>query len=277
MNISDDLKKIIAAIVIFAVLGYYVYNYVYKPKIKEIKNIQKTLSALEKENVDGTLPQQETDKEKIQKEIEKMTEKIPGETEVPYLLEKFVSEVGKGTDIEYTLIEPQDMVVEKGYKRLPIKLEFLASYLEFDYYLRQLKDLPAAFRIDSLALARSGSANKLKVNMEISTFILPGKVRETPTIALTEEAFASLYDPFSSSEVRSRPIKERTLVAQSVKKAAKKLILQGIWLSDNPKAIISDKVLGIGESINGYEVTAIEEGKVTLVKYGKTTILEMRR
>lgn len=49
------------------------------------------------------------------------------------------------------------------------------------------------------------------------------------------------------------------------KPAASRPTLDGImWRKDNPKAIIGGEIVGVGNSVSGYTVTAIEPDSVVL-------------
>ncbi|MCX5725687.1 MAG: type 4a pilus biogenesis protein PilO, partial [Candidatus Saganbacteria bacterium] len=210
---------IISIIVVLAVYG--AYNYIYKPKITQIDSLKKTLNMIDLE-LKMIVPEEmvqlrgETLKNIIKAELQEFMTKIPTEGEVPFIIEKFISEVGKGLNIDYNLIQPQPVIAEDKYKRLPLKVDFVSDYTDLNMYFSKLKSLPSTIRIDELELARTGEQPKLKVHMLLSAFVMPGKPVEK---AEEYQRKHYVYDPFFKHE-------ESAVIAKTAVKQA--LILQGI-------------------------------------------------
>jgi Tfp pilus assembly protein PilO len=273
----DDLlnaplwQKVLAVVLIagFAFWGY--YNYLYVPKVREINSLKNTLKSVEME-IKLITPPEVADaehidiKEIIKKEIEDLMKKIPTEQEVPFIIDELITRVGRGLNIDYRLIQPQSIAPEGKYKKLPFKVSFLSDYTDLNLYMKKLKGLPATVRIDTLSLNKASAPPKLKVDMMLSIFIMPG----APVTKKEDKFYGKrkpyLFDPFF------KPVE----VVDKGKKKKAPVELQGIWMGRTAKAIINEKVLTPGDSIAGYELIIIEKNSVTLLKDNKKLILEIK-
>ena len=263
-------QKILAGVLVTAIVAWGYYNYFYMPKISEINSLKNTLRTVEQEielitPPEGVIKEGMDIKELIRGEIERLMKKIPTEQEVPFIIDELISRVGEGLNIDYRLIQPQAIVSEGKYKRLPLKVSFVSDYTDLHLYMRELKGLPATVRIDRLSLNKTSDPPKLMVNMTLSIFIMPGgRVTKKEEVAMAKKPY--LFDPFFKLFEVEVGEKEKKKIP---------LELQGIWKGRTYKAIINDKVLGIGDSIAGYEVIEIGEKEVTLLKGGSKFILKL--
>lgn len=265
MDINEIIQKwqnLIAGVLIALVLVYGTYTYIYKPKLKEIKNITSSLTMIDNEIKmlqGGTVLLKDTNaaRAQLQKELDELGKKIPSEVETPYLINNFIMIVGNGLNIAYNLIQPSDPVIEQRYKRVPLKVEFEGDYADLNTYLVQLKKLPVTIRVDSLALRKMPNTNKLSVNMMLSAFVMPGGVQKPGGVM---KGSSSVYDPFyvkyektSGTKPRSAPVKLLTYSGY-------------YWTGNKIKAIINDEVLDVGQAIQGFKVIKIDKDKVIVMK-----------
>lgn len=264
MDMNELFQKwqnLIAGVLIVLILVYGSYTYIYKPKLKEIKNIMSSLAMIDSEIKmlqGGTLLLKDTNaaRAQLQKELDELGKKIPSEVETPYLINNFIMIVGNGLNIAYNLIQPSDPVIEKQYKRVPLKVEFEGDYADLNTYLAQLKKLPVTIRVDSLALRKIQDTNKLSVNMMLSAFVMPGGPQKTGGIM---KGASSAYDPFyirsgsSTAKPRTTPLKVLTYSGY-------------YWTGNKIKAIINDELLDVGQTIQGFKVIKIDKDKVTVMK-----------
>ena len=260
-------QKILAVILIAVVVIWGSYNYLYKPKLAEIDSLKNTLEMIDLEIKiivpDEKILEDEAKLKKIIKtELEELIAKIPTEAEVPFIIEKFISEVGKGLNIDYNLIQPQPVVSEGKYKRLPLKVDFISDYMDLNSYLTKLKTLPSTIRTDELDLKRTGELPKLQVHMLLSSFVMPG---EAPAKAWQFQRKPYLYDPFFKPEEKAKVV---------IPKKKEDIVLQGIWKGKKYIAFINDKAVEVNQYINGYKVIKIEDNKVILQKDRKIYTLE---
>ncbi len=269
--IKAPLWQKVTAVVIIVLAVIWGYNkYLLSPKFKEINSLVQTLKSIDQE-IELIIPREEVIKggvnvsELVKKELEDLMKKIPTEQEVPFIIDELISQVGVGLNISYDLIKPEPIVAEDRYKRLPLRISFTSDYTDLNLYLKQLKNLPTTVRIDSLALDRTDTQGRLRVSMALSAFVMPGGAPPKEVKTGTEKK-PYLFDPFFM------PGGEKSKIPGE-KKAA--IELQGIWIGRQVRAVINDKEVGIGESVDGYKVLDIGINQVTLLKDKTKIVLEM--
>jgi len=260
--ISKWQNLVIGALIILALI-YGTYNYLYKPKLKDISNLKSSLKLIESEikTLDGgylLIKDVNAAKSVLSQELDEISKKIPSETQTPYLINNFISIVGKGLNIDYNLIQPGDLVQEQKYKRLPLNVEFEGDYADLNAYLAQLKRLPVTIRVDSMALHQIPEKNKLAVNMALSAFVMPGGA-EKPPAKVT--GYSYMFDPFYAERGKGEGTKPAGI---------KGLSYSGYFAGKEIKAIINDEVLKAGDSIEGFKILKIYKNKVVLAKDKKT-------
>lgn len=266
-------QNLLIAIVAILAVVWGGYSYIYKPKIKEINSLVNSLKLIDSEikMIDGgdlllrDLPKA---KELIKGQLDSLSQKIPSEADTPYLINNFISVVGKGLKIDYNLIQPGVLGQEKQYKRLPIQIEFEGDYASLNAYLDQLKKLPVTIRVDALTLNKLSGSNRLAVKMTLSAFFMPGGTGR-PDEKLAE--FKRLYDPFYVPTGTGSAKKELII------EKAPELKYTGFVISRGIKAIINDEMIMTGNTVKGYKVLKIYKDRVVLVKDKKLFELPLER
>ena len=272
----DDLlnaplwQKIVAVVLIVGVVVWGYYNFLYKPKVKKIESLKKQLHTVELELKLVAPPEMILKKgvdvrDLIKIELDELMKKIPTEKEVPYIIKDLVTEVGKGLNIDYNLIKPGAVKPEGKYKRLPLTVDFFGDYSDLNLYLKELKKLPATIRIDKLNLNRTSKPPEIQVKMVMSAFVMPGGTSKKGEFRAERKAY--LFDPFFKLEVGK---------SETTKSEKQGYELQGIWYGEKVKrAFINNKVLSIGDKIDGFIVSRITKEEVDLKKSGVIITLKL--
>jgi Tfp pilus assembly protein PilO len=253
------------AVAVLLVLLYGMNHYLYAPKFKEINDLKTSLKSIDDEInrvTEGPLPVKDLNvvKAMIKSELNDLSAKVPLESETPYLINNFISVVGKGLNIDYNLIQPGDLVQELKYKRLPLHVEFSGTYADTNSYLAQLKLLPVTIRVDSMDMNKVANQNLLTVSMSLSEFVLSGPSTKPPG---EEKGYSSMADPFYIETGN-----EETASAATAPKGIKQLKYLGYVRGFVDRAIINDEVLKAGDRILGYKLLKIRKDNVSLVKNG---------
>lgn len=266
MNINELLSKfqnLMIGVLVMLFLAYGTNNYIYKPKIKEVNSLKSSLKLIDSEI--KTIPGGElllkdlpAARSMVKNELDELSKKIPTDTQTPYLINNFISVVGKGLNIDYNLIQPGELAPERKYKRLPLRVEFDGNYADLNTYLAQLKKLPVTIRVDSMDLRKLSGAKKLGVKMSLSAFVMPGGA-EKPPGKLKEQY--TYYDPFYTQRARSGAAPSNAITG---------LEYSGYWLGKELKAIINDEIVGAGQRIRGFEVIRIYRDRIMLKKDNKS-------
>ncbi|MFA4858852.1 MAG: type 4a pilus biogenesis protein PilO [Candidatus Margulisiibacteriota bacterium] len=272
---SGQLKKIGAFILVLLAAGWLSYSYFYRPKIQEINGYKMAIRNIELEMKpilgEDIILRKGDDKVKIkalEEELARLSEKIPTEKEVPYLIGNFVSEVGKELNVDYNLIEPQTIVDEGNYRRVPLKVDFTADLSSFYSYLSQLKNLPATVRVDGLFLKKTGT-DKITVQLELSAFVMPGKeIKSRETAGVAPEFYKDIF---------ALAAKPSAALATPQPATGPALELQGFWRGNKVKAFINNNIVGIGDSLDGYTLVSIAGSSAVLTKNGKSYTLTLEK
>jgi Tfp pilus assembly protein PilO len=263
-------QKILLVFIVFTGLFWFSYNYLFKEPLREVKELTIKLVHIDLELMSMLGPRVEVKKGEemkanLEKELRGMVQTIPTEAEIPFLLNQFVTQVGKGLNVEYTAIEPRGVVPRKGYAVLPIQVSFTSEFPGVTAYINQLNSLPTTIKIDNLVINRlDGNPPRLDVGMNLSAFVISGKPEKDIKVSAKSPQFHS--DPFLEKDTAS----VETDLAKGVSLAGD-FVLQGFWKGNKIKAFINDQIVGVGDSIEGYKVIKISGNQVKLKK-GKDTI-----
>jgi hypothetical protein len=237
--------------------------------LREINSLRDTLRSIDNE-IDSIVPRETIIKEGldirevVKKELEDLMKKIPTEQEVPFIIDDLLSKVGAGLSVDYKFIQPQPIASEGNYSRLPLKVNFVSDYTDFNLYLKQLKKLPTTVRIDTLSLNKTAAPPKLAVDMLLSAFVMPGA---PPEAARKEFSLrkAYVFDPF---------FRPSELSGGEKGKKGPTFVLEGIWEGREKRAVINDRLISKGGSVDGWELISIGRNEVTLGKEGKTLTIQ---
>lgn len=267
-QLLSKYQNILAGVLVALILAYGSYTYIYKPKIKEIDNLKSSLQMINNEiksipGGDQFLKDIPGAKAALKKENDELSNKIPPETSSPYLINNFISAVGKGLNIDYNLIQPGAIVQEQKYKRLPLNLDFESPYADLNAYLLQLKGLPVTIRVDKLGVHKLAGTRKLSVQMSLSAFVMPGGAPKPEGVV---KGYSSLFDPFFAQRISKVAAKGGTAVPRTGLQGIK---YSGYWMDKDMFAIINDESVKAGQSIMGYQVQRIYKDRVVLRKNGK--------
>jgi Tfp pilus assembly protein PilO len=266
---------------LIVLLGLVAYRVFISPKSQGIKNLQQTLQRIERQintifGDDVTLRGGTAQNEEILRQLDKFKRQIPSENDLPRVVDEIISQSGKGLDIDYRLIEPQELQTEDKYKRLPLKLSFVSTYPAFISYLTQLAGLSVIVVVDKLGLKRSPAAtDKIEIELDLSAFLMPAKPGDGQSAKKLVTAPALLTDPFRVEELSLEAMLRASLV---MKKPISQpsLNLQGIWQGKEARAFINGRTLQLGDQINGYQLSQIKGKKAVLTKGGKTYTLTLK-
>ncbi len=282
MDIRDRITRLVTFMLIL-ILGWILYRTLITPKRRGITSLKQNLKNIEYQ-ISGVLGEEidlrggVLEAKQLEDHLKKLILKIPSERDIPDVINRFLTEVGKGLKIDYTLIQPKKLESEGRYKKLPIELEFTTSYAHFNTYLSQLSAMPEVFRIESMDMRRSPvQADRLHVHLLLSAFVMPGGVEEKVE-AIAKEAYPEVpkVSPFKPKAIPLKPRVGPGIPSPGVIRTETPLTLQGIMRGDIKAAIINDTILYVDDVIEGYRVLNIRESSVVLRKGRRTKILRLK-
>ena len=276
-------QKILVAVLIVVALAYYGWNYFIGPKIALRDQLKRDLANVDIE-LRSMLPSDAATgpegarlaADKIRRELDAATQKLPYESDVPNILEQFITGAGKGLKtLSYGLIEPQGMVSEANYRALPIKLMLDAGYTDFNLYLTQLESMPVIIRVNSIRIKTKPESSALNYELSVAAFTLPGS--RPPGSPIQPATLPALYPTYYKSPFISGALNAAAALPTAAAQAqTPEIKLYGIWQGTKPRAFINDSLVSVGDKVAGYTVTGIFTRSVTVAKYGATKTLRLK-
>ncbi len=130
------------------------------------------------------------DKEKLTKEVEEISnkikyfeEKLPGDIDVPQILDELIA-IGKKNNVVFVSIEPKSeeiVIIDEAsgsrYIEAPIALRLKAGFHEFAAFINGIENFKRFIKIDDVRIASdSADFKKHNINLTVSAFGLEGEI-----------------------------------------------------------------------------------------------------
>lgn len=253
---KENQSRLIIVICACLLIGWGLYAFFYQPKLAEISQSKKSLSLLENE-ISTLLPDQRILKRgelenSLKTEVLAVEEKLPSRENLGSVIQKIISQEG----IDYVAVEPQNLVDEKNYKRLPLKLRFGCSFYDLDAFLQRLENLPLILRVDKLDTYKNEKSGEVEVSLIVSIFLTAPSEKTAENVVYKKHKY--VRSPFDLETLNVTVESSETLPE-----------LNGIWYGVIPKAIINNQVTSVGKYVAGWRVSSISSQEVILTKKGR--------
>lgn len=146
-----------------------------------IKNLQQTLASVtgEEQGLRNDLQTKAAlaaNLEAYRQQMEDMEEsfgallrQLPGETEVPGLLED-ITFTGLGSGLEFSLIQLQDEVEQEFYIELPINIQVSGDYHDFGAFVSGVASLPRIVTLHDFQIRRGTDPGELNMQITAKTY-----------------------------------------------------------------------------------------------------------
>ena len=294
---QDKILRIVTLLLIL-IFGWVSYRAIITPKREGAKSIANSLKNIDFQinrflGEEVALRGGSMQAAELKKELEQLSAKIPSEKELPRVIDQVLTRAGQGLKISYNFIEPKKAETEGKYKRVPVELEFVASYADFNTYISQLKKLPELIRADKLRIQRlPDDPTKLSVYILLSTFFMP-KEEEENQAALPKEIFAetaadtnpfqpikALLPAFTGRAANPEQFRNeggnQPESAPAPRASPEVFVLTGVILGAVNAALINDSVVYLGDKIGNYQLVNVKERMATLKSGQRTLILKQK-
>ena len=133
------------------------------------KVLQKSLESTA--TVDKTIKILQEEIENTQVRLDEFNKKLPREKNIDEIL-KQISHVASLTGVHLALIEPQEIIEGRLYKRFPIKLSLKSTFKCVFLFFSQLEKLPRILQLESFTIEDKGKTDELNVEVLVSAFML---------------------------------------------------------------------------------------------------------
>lgn len=174
---------ILLAIVVF-VSGIYWYFF-WSPNNQKLSNLERSLQSKQKrlaelENIKEGLPEFEKEFERLNREFQVASLKLPKEEEIPSLINSIYSDIS-AAGLEPQVFAPKARRPKDIYAEIPIEMEVVGTYHELAGFFDRISRLPRIVNVQNLNLSRQKGKNDpenvtLQADFTTVTFrLLPNK------------------------------------------------------------------------------------------------------
>lgn len=193
-SITDwlDEKTLVAKVgiliaIVVVISGIYWYFF-WSPNNQKLNNLERSLQNKQKrlaelENIEKDLPEFEKEFERLNREFQVASLKLPKEEEIPSLIDSIYSDIS-ASGLEPQVFAPKGRKPRDIYAEIPIEMEVVGTYHELAGFFDRISRLPRIVNVQDLNLTRRKDGNPenviLKADFTTVTFrLLPNKELET--------------------------------------------------------------------------------------------------
>ncbi len=186
-------KSLIAKIgllmaIVIVISGVYWYFF-WSPNNQKLSNLQRSLQNKQKrlaelENIKKDLPKFEQEFDRLNKEFQIASLKLPKEEEIPSLINSVYSDIS-ASGLEPQVFAPKARRPKDIYAEIPIEMEVVGTYHELANFFDRISRLPRIVNVQNLNLRRRKGKNNpenviLEADFTTVTFrLLPNKQLDT--------------------------------------------------------------------------------------------------
>lgn len=198
-NISDWLEdkslgaKLLLLIGIIIIISSAYWYFYWSPNNKKLVSLNNTLKTKttklkELENIAAQLPKFEQEFNRLNKEFEVSSLKLPKDEEIPALIDSIYSEVS-ASGLDPKVFTKKGQVSKNIYAEIPIDMEVSGSFFELATFFDRVSRLPRIVNIENINLKEGNASRRTEVeDGELSADFTAVTFRLLPNIQNTEES-----------------------------------------------------------------------------------------
>jgi Tfp pilus assembly protein PilO len=274
MSITDDFQsapvwqKILLGLLGVVLAWGFVKQTWIKDKPRQIRTLQRNIRMMEKDFVNQKAAAD--DYEIVLKEYaqwqSKIADHLPSLKRALSTVSELLAEA-ESRSVAFTLVEPGTLRDELAYWILPIALEFQGPLPSVTAFLRSIEISLPTSKADFFSLSQKGDR---LYGIRLNLAILASK-----EAGGGEAALGPVSIPVIPETSTSPKPPQKTVVKPRSSQAT--LVLRGFWTGTRQGALINDRFVRLGESIQTYRVTQVDPsgGKVVLKRGAVTKILRL--
>ncbi len=177
-------NKLLLALLALGGVGYFGYEYAYRPRAEEISAMEARLEGLELRNRTVRQLVESQGRGEVERQLRLSREQltrvenlIPSSEELPDLLDAISAEAQR-SGVELTLIQPAGASQEEFYTRRTYELAVVGSYHQIGEFLTRVGSLPRIVTPVNLNVTLQeeetrGGTPRLEAKFAIETYVLP--------------------------------------------------------------------------------------------------------
>ena len=164
-SLMAKLGLLLGLIVLISGLYWYFF---WSPKNTELRGQQRTLqSKLKKlnelENIKKDLPKFEEENERLNREFEIASLKLPKEEEIPALIDSIYADIS-ASGLEPQVFAPKSQANRDIYAEIPVEMEVTGNYFELATFFDRISRLPRIVNVRNLNLKRIKSGRSKTID-----------------------------------------------------------------------------------------------------------------
>lgn len=184
---SEQKKRLFMVVALLAVLAYFGYDRLYKPRSEQVTALETRLESLQTQNRSARQLTEENGRSEVERklvlyrsQLVRVEGLIPSGEELPDLLDAISAEAQR-TGVELALIQPVGATAEGYYTRRTYDLAVMGKYHQIGAFLTEVASLPRIVTPTNLNMTvKSDSATTgdptLEAKFAIETYVLPDAV-----------------------------------------------------------------------------------------------------
>ena len=158
LKLPTPKKVLILVVILCGMAGLYLYAF-FLPRQEELNGVRRELSKLENELNNSKAIARDLQKyneqvAKLNEELRNALTQLPNEREIPEIL-KTISNLGKESNLEFTLFRPRPEQPQQFFANVPIELVALGNYHNVGIFFDKVSKLPRIINVVDFTLTKA--------------------------------------------------------------------------------------------------------------------------
>lgn len=174
LKLPTPKKVLILVAILCAIGGLYLYFF-FVPVQEDVSAEQRELSKLESELSSSKAIARDLQKfkeqvAKLNEELKSALTQLPNEKEIPEILTT-ISNLGKESNLEFTLFRPKPEEAQQFYAKVPIELVALGSYHNIGIFFDKVSKLPRIINVVDFNMAKGKDVKEIRGKDELQVML----------------------------------------------------------------------------------------------------------
>ena len=165
LKLPTPKKVLILVVILCAIGGLYLY-FLFVPVQEDVSAKQRELGKLESELSSSKAIARDLQKfkeqvAKLNEELKSALTQLPNEKEIPEILTT-ISNLGKESNLEFTLFRPKPEESQQFYARVPIELVALGNYHNIGIFFDRVSKLPRIINVVDFNMTKAKDIKEMR-------------------------------------------------------------------------------------------------------------------
>jgi type IV pilus assembly protein PilO len=174
LKLPTPKKVLILVVILCAIGGLYLY-FLFVPVQEDVSAKQRELGKLESELSSSKAIARDLQKfkeqvAKLNEELKSALTQLPNEKEIPEILTT-ISNLGKESNLEFTLFRPKPEESQQFYARVPIELVALGNYHNIGIFFDKVSKLPRIINVVDFNMTKAKDVKEIRGKDELQVML----------------------------------------------------------------------------------------------------------